>query len=400
MFSLIRQTTMMVRIGLLGLRRRVAISLSMALSIMLVVIVLAGFLSMAKGFEEALEGSGSPQIAVILGGTTRQETSSNLSEEIIRSIMATRDDLGLSRDAKGELIASRELVVAVDFTPEGETEATRVAVRGMDSAGPFLRDTSKLSQGRLFRKGAQELVVGEDLAAKLPGLAVGEKIRLGSVSWTVVGHLSAKGGVFGSELWGDLDAVRSAFARQGDVQSLRLRLEAATALDRLRSKLATSTTEPLTLLTEAKLYSDQSARTVKLIRVFGWPISLLMALGATAGALNTMASSVSARTIEIATVRALGFSRFSAFASTWVESIVLSGCGALAGIGLSMLIFNGWQASTIGANNARMAFTFAVTGDVVLACGLLGLAIGILGGMVPAMAAARMPLMDALRARS
>jgi putative ABC transport system permease protein len=387
-----RQTLVMIRTNLSSLPRRFAISASMALSVALVVCVLAGFLSMAKGFETALTGAGSPSVAVILGGGTNQETGSDIPASVIRTLDAITGDLGVARDGGGRLVSSREIVVPVDV------KQRTLALRGMDAAGRSIRDGITLSAGRLFTPGAREIVVGVRLADEF-GLGVGDIVRLGAVDWTVAGHFSTHGSAFESELWADLDAVRAAFDRQGQVQSLKLRLTGPASLRRLQDTLATITETPLVALTEADLYAAQSGRTASLIRLFGWPIALLMALGATAGALNTMMSSVTDRTVEIATVRALGFSRLSAFLGTWVEAVVLASAGVVLGLFASWLIFNGWQASTIGANNARMAFQLAVTRDVLLTAGLLGLAIGILGGALPALAATRLPLTAALRAR-
>lgn len=193
--------------------------------------------------------------------------------------------------------------------------------------------------------------------------------------------------------------MQSAFDRQGQVQSLRVRLDAASALTTLRARLSGLSGPPLTAVSEADLYAAQAERTESLIRLFGWPIALLMAVGATAGALNTMMSSVSDRTVEIATLRLLGFGRLPAFTATWVEAVALSIAGAALGILASWLAFNGWQASTMGANNTKMAFQLDVTADVALTAGLLGLAIGIIGGALPALAATRLPLTSALRTR-
>lgn len=183
------------------------------------------------------------------------------------------------------------------------------------------------------------------------------------------------------------------------MQSLRLRLEEIDAIGTLRAALATISDTPLNVVTEADLYAAQSAGTANLIRLFGWPLALLMALGATAGALNTMMSSVSDRTVEIATVRALGFSRFSAFIATWVEAVALAALGVTAGLIASWLVFNGWQASTVGANNASLSFQLTMNGYVMLTAGLLGLAIGVVGGALPALSATRLPVTAALRAR-
>ncbi|RWX81581.1 ABC transporter permease [Neorhizobium lilium] len=398
MSTLMKQTRVMIRANLSSLPRRLAISLSMALSVALVVCVLAGFLAMAKGFETVLTGAGSPRVAVVLGGGTHQEAGSDIPASAIRTLDAMTGDIGVSRDTAGNLLSSRELVVPVDVKQAEDGTTRTLALRGMDAVGPMIRDGITLSQGRFFAPGAREIVVGDHLAAEF-GLHVGDTVRLGAVDWTVAGHFSANGSAFESEVWGHLDAVRAAFDRQGQVQSLCLRLTSPASLGSLQAKLSTITSTPLVAVSEADLYAAQSGRTASLIRLFGWPLALLMAVGATAGALNTMMSSVSDRTVEIATIRALGFSRLSAFLGTWVEAIILASAGVALGLATAWLAFNGWQASTIGANSARMAFQLTVTPDVMLTAGLLGLAIGILGGALPAIAATRLPLTAALRTR-
>jgi putative ABC transport system permease protein len=399
MSTRIKQTLVMTRANLFTVPRRLAISLSMALSVALVVAVLSGFLAMAKGFEKALASTGSPDVAVVLGGGTNQETGSDIPADVIRRIQAMSGDIGVVRDATGTLLASRELVVAVDVAEAEDGTSRTLALRGMDVSGPSIRDGVTLSAGRLFTPGAREIVVGARLAHEFPGLGIGDTIRLATVDWVVVGHFFAHGSAFESEIWGDLDAVRAAVDRQGEVQSLRLHLTDPTSLDMLKARLAAVTTTPLVAVSEADLYAAQSGRTASLIRLFGWPLALLMAIGATAGALNTMMSSVSDRTVEIATVRALGFSRLSSFLATWFEAVTLAAAGVALGTLASWFAFNGWQASTVGTNNARIGFNLAVTPDVMLTAGLLGLGIGLLGGAIAAIAAIRLPLTAALRAR-
>ncbi|WP_411905611.1 ABC transporter permease [Rhizobium mayense] len=396
MSSNTRQAFVMIRANLFSLPRRISISASMILSVALVVCVLAGFLAMARGFETALQSAGSSSVAVVLGGGTNQETGSDVPASVIRNLSAMTDDIGVTRDTNGMPIFSREIVVAVDAKSNGPETSQTLALRGMDQSGPSIRDHIALSSGRLFTPGSREIVVGDRLAQQV-GISIGGTLRLGTVDWTVVGLFSARGSAFESEIWADLDAIRSAFDRQGQVQSLRLRLSDPTSVSQLQAKLDTIKTTPLRAVVEADLYAAQSVRTASLIRLFGWPLALLMAVGATAGALNTMMNSVSDRTVEIAMVRALGFSRLSAFLGTWVEAIVLAALGVAFGLLASWLAFNGWQASTVGANGTRMAFQLSVTGDVMATAGLLGLAIGILGGALPATLASRLPLTAALR---
>lgn len=400
MSSNLKQTLVMMRANFLSLPRRFAISTSMAFSVALVVCVLAGFLSMAAGFEKALNNAGSPSVAVILGGGTNQENGSEVPSNVVRSIAAMRGDMGLVREASGNILLSREIVVPVELRG-GKVESTKMlALRGMDAVGPSLRDGITLTAGRLASAGAREIIVGERIAEEFPDdLAIGNLVRLGAVDWLVTGHFSSGGSAFESEIWGDLDAVRSGFDRVGEIQSLRVRLDGAGGIHRLRTVLRNIPATPLTAITEVDLYAAQSSRTANLIRMFGWPLALLMALGATAGALNTMMSSVSDRTVEIATVRALGFSRLSAFLATWVEAVALATIGLIIGLAASWLVFNGWKASTIGANNASMSFQLSMDGSVMLIAGLLGFAIGVLGGVIPAASAARLPLTAALRTR-
>ncbi|MBY2926123.1 ABC transporter permease [Rhizobium leguminosarum] len=399
MSSTLKQIFLMIRVNLGSLPRRLWISLSMVLSVALVVAVLAGFLAMARGFEAALQGAGSTGIAVILGGGTNQETGSDVPAEAIRSLTAATGGIGVARNAAGGLALSREIVVAVDVTRVSDGADQTLSLRGMDLAGPGLRDRATLSAGRLFSPGARDIVVGARIADEFSGFAVGDKVRLGAVDWTVVGHFTSGGSAFESEIWADLEAVQSAFDRQGQVQSLRVRLAGAGGLPVLQEHLSVFPGAPLTAVSEADLYAAQSERTASLIRLFGWPLALLMAVGATAGALNTMMSSVSDRTVEIATLRLLGFGRLPAFTATWVEAVLLSVAGVALGILASWLAFNGWQASTMGADNTKMAFQLDVSADVALTAGLLGLAIGIIGGALPALAATRLSLTSALRAR-
>ncbi|ULR45575.1 ABC transporter permease [Rhizobium sp. K102] len=408
MSSALKQIFLMIRVNLGSLPRRLAISLSMVLSVALVVAVLAGFLAMARGFEAALAGAGSPDIAIVLGGGTNQETGSEVPAEAIRSLAAMGGDSGIARnpgiarDGAGEPALSRETVVPVDIRQGDGTEQT-LSLRGMDVTGPDLRERARLSQGRLFSPGAREIVVGARIADTLPGFAVGDTIRLGALDWRIVGHFTSGGSAFESEIWADLEPMQSAFDRQGQVQSLRVRLDGAgdpaTALAALRDRLSALPGTPLTVVSETDFYAGQAERTESLIRLFGWPIALLMAIGATAGALNTMMSSVSDRSVEIATLRLLGFARLPVFAASWVEAVLLSLAGAGLGVLASGLAFDGWQASTMGANHTKMAFQLDVSGAVILTAGLLGLAIGILGGALPAIAATRLPLTSALRAR-
>ncbi|MGJ8628496.1 MAG: ABC transporter permease [Sulfitobacter sp.] len=391
----------MSRANILSIGRRAAISMSMAFSVALAVCVLVGFLSMAAGFEAVLKNSGAETVAVVLGGGTNQETGSDISADTVRALQAMRADIGVERDDAGNPLMSQEYVQAVVMPFQSDGTSRTVSLRGMDVIGAQLREGIQIVEGRMFNVGARELAVGQKLAAENANLAVGSTLRLGAVDWMIVGHYTAGGSIFESEMWTGIDVIRAAFDHQGEVQTLRFRLADAAGLDKLNQALGSGISiAPLNAVTEAELYSGQSERTGDLIRLFGWPIAILMAFGAVAGAVNTMMSSVSDRTVEIATVRALGFSRLSAFAATWVEAFVLALLGTAVGLIASWLIFNGWQASTLGANNTRMAFQLVVNGEVMRTVALFGMGIGLLGGLLPAVSAMRIPLIAALRSGS
>ncbi|MDU9006017.1 ABC transporter permease [Sedimentitalea todarodis] len=397
--SSIRQIIAMSRAALLSLPRRLAISLSMIASIMLVVCVLSAFLATARGFEVALQSAGSPDVAVILGSGARHEGHSEISADTIRALIAIGGDIGVVRESSNAPLISRELVVPVEYRSGDDAAGETLALRGMDSTGPGIRQGVTLSSGHFATSGSREIVVGDQLAASYPGFGIGDQVRLGPVAWTVAGHFSARGSAFESEIWADLDTVRGAFNRAGEVQSLRLRLVYPNAIDTLRQAADSLPDTQLRIISEADLYAGQSEGTAQLIRLFGWPIALLMAAGAVAGALNTMMSSLSDRTVEIATVRALGFSRLSALLATWLEAMLLATVGVGLGLAVSWFGLNGWQASTLGANDARMAFQLVVDADVMVMAGLVGITIGAIGGLLPALAAARLPITAALRAR-
>jgi putative ABC transport system permease protein len=397
MSSIPRQMLVLTRASLASLPRRTAISLSMVLSVALVVAVLIGFLSMAAGLRQTLGAGGSPDVAIVLGGGGgTQEVGSSIPPEAARSLDSAGTSARIADDPAGRLLLSREILVPVEARGADGT-SRMIALRGMETAGPALRVSASIREGHIFVPGSREIMVGARLARDLGGLAPGQAIRLGPVDWTVAGILSADGGIAESEIWADLDAVRSSFDRVGEIQTLRVRLIGPDGIAKLQASLPTVATTPLTAVSEADFLAGQSARTERLVTLFGWPIALLMAVGATAGALNTMMSSVSDRSVEIATLRVLGFSRVAAFTATFTEAALLSLAGGVLGAVASWAILDGWQASTLGANDTQLGFQLSVTLVTMFQAGALALAVGCIGGTLPAFAATRLPLVSALR---
>lgn len=391
----LRQSAVIIVTNLKSVPRRLWISASMIVSIALVVVVLIGFLAMARGFENALQGAGRNDVAVVLAGGSREEKGSAIKPAVLHQLAAAPDGLGI-READGQPLISRELVVPVDAPLKDSGELQTLSLRGMDPAGIALRGNVSIVQGRMPQPSTAELLVGAQIVNRYAGFGLGETVSFGTTRWTVVGHFAAGGSAFGSEIWADISAVQALFKKEGQVQSLRIGLTSEAALAALDTYLTMAVVEPLTIMTEKAYFSGQSQRISQLIRLFAWPIAIVMAIGATAGALNTMLSSVADRAVEIATLRAIGFSGLAAFVGTWIEALVLTLVGAGLGVLVAVLMFSGLSASTQGGSG-QIAFNLQITGTIVAQSGLLALAIGLVGGALPALRAARMPLIQAMR---
>ncbi|SDR47060.1 FtsX-like permease family protein [Pseudovibrio sp. Tun.PSC04-5.I4] len=393
MASKLTQSVFIAVTNIKSISRRIWISASMIFSIAMVVIVLIGFLAMARGFEATLEGAGSSEVGVVLAGGARDETGSSIPSEIRHRLSA--GILGLTSQ-NGQPLISNELVVPVDLPLIDGGDLQTISLRGMDAIGTTLRKNVTLVSGRFAEPGVAEIVVGADIARRYAGLNLGQTVEFGSVNWKVVGQFEAGGSAFESEMWADLAATQALFMKEGEVQSLRIGLDADADTQVMAAVLEKALGEPVIVITEQAYFAGQSRRVAKLIRLFGWPIAIVMAIGATAGALNTMFSSVSDRAVEIATLRAIGFSGVAAFVGTWVEALLLSLIGAGIGGITAFLLFNGYQSSTQGAGG-QIAFDLQVTWYIVGQAGALALVVGFFGGAFPAFKAARMPIVKAMR---
>jgi putative ABC transport system permease protein len=250
----------------------------------------------------------------------------------------------------------------------------------------------------MFETGKNEILVGRAAQSEFRGRDVGSTIRFGQTDWTVVGAFEAGGGVSESELWTDVRVLQAAYRRGNSFQVVRVKLESAASLETLEANLKDDPRIDPDVMSEREFYSSQAQAMTQFIKLVGYPLTILMSIGAVFGALNSMYSSVSVRGKEIATLRALGFGPVSVLVSTIVESTLLALIGGLLGGALAFLVFNGFQVSTLNsASFSQVVFDFAVTGDL-LAQGLrVALVIGVVGGFFPAIRAARMPVAQALR---
>lgn len=389
---MLKQIGAVTMINLRSIPQRWGMSLATVLSIALVVGVLLGFLAMANGFRATVDGSGSDDVAVILGSGAQAELNSGLSRDSVRLIEVAP---GLATGADGEPIVSAELYVIADGTKRATGNDANLPLRGVGENAAALRDGFTLIEGRMFAPGSNELVVGEGVIREFAGFDLGETIRLGANEWRVVGVFSTGGSVFDSEVWADLGTIQNLYQRTGTVQSVRVRLESPEALETLETYAEEEPRLDVDVASEREFFASSAGGTSDLIMILGWPLAIIMAVGALAGAWNAMYASVDARTREIATLRAIGFAGFPAFVGTMVESLALALIGGVIGAGVVYLVMDGMSASTLGGGFTQIVFSFAVTPAAVVAGVIVALVVGAMGGFFPAIRAARVSILKA-----
>jgi putative ABC transport system permease protein len=371
-------------------------SIATMVAIALVVAVLLGFLALANGFRQTLAGSGSDDVAVVLRKGSNSELNSVMVRDQIRLLGAAP---GIALGADGKQIISSELFVIVDGVKRSTGSKANMPLRGLGAPGLTVRKQARIREGRMFSPGTNEIVVGAGLLREFSGFELGKTIRFGTSTWRVVGVFEAPGTVFESELWADAAVVQSLFNRGVSYQTVRVQLTAPDAMPAFLDFVARDPRlQGLEATSESAYYQAQSERSGFLIRFIGWPLGIMMAIGALAGALNTMYSSVASRSAEIATLRIIGFSGFSAFMGTMAESLVLSALGALLGVAIIAIFFNGMSASTLGAGFTQVAFRVELGPQILLQAVIVALVIGFVGGVFPGWRAARQKPLAALSA--
>lgn len=375
---------------------RLGTSMVIVVGIACVVAVLIGMLSMSRGFERTLAGTGSNDRALLLSAGVLAELSSGISRDVLP---LARELPGVRRGADGKPLASAEVMVITEIRRgEGRQAASvNVALRGVEPAGLAMRPEVKLAEGRWFEPGLRELVAGRQATRQFEGVAVGRTLRFRGAEWTVVGVFDSGGDAHESELWTDADTARGAFGRPG-ASSLLLQLESAAALGALKDAVTSDPRFQLDVQSERDYFNGQSQNFTRQLGILTSVVATIMAFGALFGALNTMYSAVATRRVEIATLRAIGFSGVPVVVSVLAEAVALALVGGLLGALVSYTLFNGMTVSTLGQNFTQIAFSFAVTPGLVLDGLAWALAIGLLGGLFPAVRAARQPVVVALRA--
>jgi putative ABC transport system permease protein len=361
--------------------------------IAMVVAVFVMTLAIAQGFQATLVSSGSPQNAIILRkGATAETTSAVLRTDvpIIESLPQ------VARTSDNRPMASPELLLAIALPRQSDNQAANVPVRGVGLRAFEVRDTLKFIDGRRFTPGTREINVGKLAVGRFKGLTLGSTVKFGSNAWNVVGIFTAEDASFESEIWGDVELMMPAFQRNG-YQSTIVKLADPSMFESLKTAIESDPRLYLQAQREQDYYAAQSVAMTTVIRVFGTFVTLILSIGAMFGAMNTMYAAVAYRTREIGTLRALGFSRFRILSAFLVESTALAIVGGVVGLVLALPVHGVSTGTTNFSSFSEVAFKFRITPGLLLAGVVFSALMGALGGLLPALRAARLPVARALR---
>ncbi|MCL2656694.1 MAG: ABC transporter permease [Betaproteobacteria bacterium] len=389
-----QQASSVARVGISTLPQRLGASAVIVVGIAGVVGVLVALLAMAEGYSQTLRNTGSRDTAIVLRGASASEVMSVLDSTSVTLIPQAP---GIARDAQGRPIASPEIVVAANLPIKNGApgEEGSVQLRGVGEQAWAVRPHVRIVEGRRFKPGLRELVVGKGAAKQFAGMQPGREVRLGSQTWTVAG-VFASGDALESEIWGDVPVVADTYRRAGSRGAVTARLTSPEAFEGFKAALEANPQLKVDVETTLDYFSKQSERMTKVIRIIGITVGIIMAIGAMFGALNTMFAAVAARAREIATLRAIGFGGLPVVVAVMLETMLLALAGGILGGLLAWAIFNDYSASTLGAVG-QLSFELKVTPELLWTGLKWALAIGFIGGLFPAVRAARVPVTTALR---
>jgi ABC-type antimicrobial peptide transport system permease subunit len=360
----------------------------------LVVYVFATVLMLAAGLQATLVATGQEDNVVVIRRGAQTEVQSGV-ERAQAGIIDSLPDIATGQD--GQRLISRETVVLINLIKRESGKPANVVIRGVTPAGLALRPQARIVEGRMFRPGTSEVIAGRSVAAGFRGAGLGETVRFASRDWTVVGVFDAGRTAFDSEIWGDAEQLLQAFRRTA-FSSVILKLTDSARFEAVKSELENDPRLTVEAKRENRFYADQSEALSKFITYLGVSISVIFSIGAIIGAMITMYASVASRVAEIGTLRALGFSRGAILAAFLGEALLLGFVGGLVGLVVASFM----QTLSISTTNfqtfAELAFSFALTPGIVAASLAFALAMGFVGGFLPAARAARMKIVDALRA--
>ena len=394
MFRWIAQTIAVTVLGIRNIPQRMGSSIVAVVGIAGVVIVFVAVLSIGEGFKAAMTVAGSPSRALVMRGGADSEMTSAVSgteAEVIKQAP------GLLRDGN-RAVASAELYVLVDLNKRSTQTAANVPLRGIEPAALHVRDEVKIVEGRMFEFGTNEAIVGQAAVRQFAGADLGSEIKSGELKLKIVGIFTAEGSVAETEIWADTRLLQGVYRRGNSYQVVLARLDSPASFDTFKNWLTTNPQLNVQVRRENEYYAAQSTTMTSLIQGVGYAIAALMGIGAVFGAILTMYTAVASRAREIATLRALGFNTGSVLVSVLTESMALAVLGGLIGGLVAYFGFNGYQTSTMNFQTfSQVAFAFAVTPSLLMRGLSYAIAMGFIGGLLPAIRAARLPISSALR---
>ncbi len=394
----VKQAQALTVINFKSFPQRFIASLVSMLSIGCVAAVILSVLAMTEGMMKTLQRTGlDNSVLVMRAGATSELQSVMFPVEM--NILSNNQKV--IKNKQGQAVVSAEMFVNAEVNYQlnsGEQESKSLALRGISSATKQFRPNFHLVTGKMFSTGVRQLLIGQAVARRMPELTVGKYITLGGGQWQISGIFSDGNSVFESELWADIGMVQSDYRRGNTIQSVRLALKNINDLPALKKEWQDDPRLNVHVLTEKQFFADQASSLTQLIRWLGFPIAIVMALGAMVAALNTMYAAIASRSKEIATHKAIGFSPFAISTSILFEALLIAFIGGLFGVLPLYLVFDGWTASTQNASNlSQMMFNFDVSLLLIIKAMSLALFIGLLGGLLPALKAMRLPVTVALR---
>jgi putative ABC transport system permease protein len=388
-----QQAWSVTRVGIATIPQRLGSSSVVVVGIAGVVGVLVALLSMAAGFQTTLRETGTEDTVIVIRAGSQTEINSVIDHDTAVVVSQAAQVL---HDAAGQPIASPELVVVAALPKKSDGVDGNVEVRGVGQHAWELRPNVKMIEGRKFQPGLRELITGKSAQGQFRNLAVGSNLKLNGQLWTIVGVFDS-GDSHNSELWGDTDVVGSTYRRGSSTSSVSMRLTSADTFEALKAALTTDPRIKVDVSTTRYYYNQQSEGITTAIRVLGITVGVIMAVGAIFGALNTMYAAVATRAREIATLRAIGFRGLPVIVSVLLETMLLALLGGVLGAALAWAIFDNYTASTLGSNFSQVVFAFKVTPQLLWSGLTWALAIGFVGGLFPAVRAARVPVTVGLR---
>lgn len=360
-----------------------------------VVLVFVAVLSIAEGVNATMKASSDPNLVLILRAGSDTEMTSGLAGDAVRVI---QDAPGIARDASGAPLTSPELFVVVDHPLKRGGSAANVPLRGVSPEAFQVHNRLKIVEGRNIEFGKNEIIAGRAAAQQFVNLNVGTTLKWGENTWTLVGIFEEGGAVSESELWCDVKVLQPAYRRGNSYQSVYARVASGESFQQLKDALTSNPQITVTPMRAAEYYGSQTEVLQRIIRTIGGIIAVLMGIGAVFGAVITMYTAVASRTREIATLRALGFGSIPVVISVLAESVLLGSIGGVIGGAIAWLAFDGYQTATMNFQSfSQIAFSFAVTPQLLFTALVISLVMGTAGGLLPAIRAATLPVVTALR---